>query len=843
MAQTKNQKPPSEWIEDEVPSKLPIIPLVSSVLFPGGVLSLQVGIDRNVRLLKSIPDEQNLIAAFCQKSGDKENPRPEDLSQIGVLAAIVQRLPLSADRYQIFLQGRQRVELVQILQHDPYFIGQLREIAPKPIPKSVKVENLMNKATSLFEKLVESDSKYSNELLNILRMNMAEGPDTFADLMSSFVNFPLEEKQLLLETVHPIERLEMLVDWIQRDLGKATFDKELQKQIQSSIDRRERENYLREQLRVIQDELGDSNAADREADTYRDRVEALPIGDEHKQTLRREVNRLSQLSPSSSDYSVIKGHLDTIFQIPWAEKTEDQLDLQKAEKILDQRHHGLEKVKERVLEFLAVLKLKGDLKGPILCFVGPPGVGKTSLGAAIADALGRKFVRMAVGGVTDESEIRGHRKTYIGAMPGKLIQSYIQVGVNNPLIMIDEIDKIGKDFRGDPSSAMLEVLDPKQNHAFVDRYVEIPYDLSHTLFIATANMLDTIPSPLRDRMEVIRLSGYTENEKLAIATKHLIPELLENHGLDANQIAFTDEALLSTIRDYTAESGVRNLERKLATVMRKIARKVASEDGGGGQAILPVPEGAEGQTGVSVLHYDVTKDDLESYLGLPPYEHEFAERHPEIGVTTGLAWTQFGGEIMFIEATRMPGTGRTTVTGQLGDVMRESVSAAYSYVRSKASDLEIEDKVFTESDIHIHFPAGAIPKDGPSAGVAIATCIASVMGDRPVRHDVAMTGEITLRGKVLSVGGIKEKVMAAQRANIKTVLLPEGNRKDLTEVPDEVKKGLNFVFTERVEDVWKESLIPLYVVRSHDRKYDEAEYRAEHKGQQKKTDRERPEAR
>src|SRR5437867_789863 len=598
MAQPTRKTPTtnsSEWIDLEIPNRLPIIPLVSSVLFPGGVLSLQVGIDRNVRLLKSLPEDQNLIAAFCQKSGDKENPLPEDLSQIGVLAAIVQRLPLSSDRYQLFLQGRQRVELVQILQKDPYFEGMLREVAPRPIPKSVKVDNLMNKAMSLFEKLVESDSKYSNELLNILRMNMAEGPDTFADLLSSFVNFPLEEKQLLLETVHPIERLEMLIDWIQRDLGKATFDKELQRQIQSSIDRRERENYLREQLRVIQDELGDSNAADREADTYRDRVETLPIGDEHKQTLRREVNRLSQLSPSSSDYSVIKGHLDTIFQIPWGEKTEDQLDLIKAEEILEQRHHGLEKVKERVLEFLAVLKLKGNLKGPILCFVGPPGVGKTSLGAAIADALGRKFVRMAVGGITDESEIRGHRKTYIGAMPGKMLQSYIQVGVNNPLIMIDEIDKIGKDFRGDPSSAMLEVLDPKQNHTFVDRYLEIPYDLSHTLFICPANMLDTVPTPLRDRMEVIRLSGYTETEKVQIAKKHLIPELLENHGLAKNQVTVSDEAILGIIRDYTAEAGVRNMERKLATVARKIARKVA---------------GGDGQT-----TYAVDVKDLEAYLG------------------------------------------------------------------------------------------------------------------------------------------------------------------------------------------------------------------------------------
>jgi ATP-dependent Lon protease len=798
----------SEWMEEEVPKSLPIIPLVSSVLFPNGVLSLQVGIDRNVRLLKSLGDDQNLIAAFCQKSGDKENPRAEDLSQIGVLAAIVQRLPLSSDRYQVFLQGRRRVELVQMLQTEPYFEGMLRDVIPRPIAKSVKNDNLMNRAMSLFEKLVESDAKYSNELLNILRMNMSEGPDTFADLLSSFVNFPLEEKQLLLETVNPIERLELLVDWIQRDLGKATFDKELQRQIQTSIDRRDRETYLREQLRVIQDELGDTNASDREADTYRDRVEALPLAEERKQTLRREVNRLAQLSPSSSDYSVIRGHLDTVFQVPWAEKTEDRLDLVRAEEILDARHHGLEKVKERVLEFLAVLKLKGDLKGPILCFVGPPGVGKTSLGAAIADALGRKFVRMAVGGVTDESEIRGHRKTYIGAMPGKLIQSYIQVGVNNPLIMIDEIDKIGKDYRGDPASALLEVLDTKQNNAFVDRYLEIPYDLSHTLFISTANMLDTIPSPLRDRMEVIRLSGYTEMEKLAIARKHLVPELLENHGLVAAQVSFDDDALLTVIRDYTAEAGVRNLERKLATILRKIARKVAS----GSEAVL----------------YRVESGELESYLGLPSYEHEFAERHPEVGVTTGLAWTQFGGEIMFIEATRMAGSGRTTVTGQLGEVMRESVTAAYSYVRSKAKDLDIEDRKFTENDIHIHFPAGAIPKDGPSAGVAIATCIASVMGDRPVRHDVAMTGEITLRGKVLSVGGIKEKVMAAQRANIKTVVLPEGNRKDLTEVPDEVKKGLHFIFAERVENVWKETLIPLYVARPGTRKYDEAEYKAEH---------------
>jgi len=816
MAQTAKGKSNNhggpDWVDLDVPNRLPIIPLVSSVLFPGGVLSLQVGIDRNVRLLKSLPDDQNLIAAFCQKSGDKENPRPSDLAPIGVLAAIVQRLPLSSDRYQLFLQGRQRVELVQMLQNEPYFEARLREVAPRPIPKTVKTEQLMNRALSLFEKLVESDSKYSNELLNILRMNIVEGPDTFADLLSGFVNLPLEEKQLLLETVNPIERIELLVDYVQRDLGRATVDRELQRQIQTNIDRRDRESYLREQLRIIQDELGETNPAEREADSYRERIEALPIGEDHKLQLRREVTRMGQLSASSSDYAVIKGHLDIILQLPWTQHTEDTLDLMKAEAILEDRHYGLDKVKERILEFLAVLKLKGDLKGPILCFVGPPGVGKTSLGSAIADALGRKFVRMAVGGVTDESEIRGHRKTYIGAMPGKLITSYIQVAVNNPLIMIDEIDKIGKDFRGDPSSALLEVLDPKQNHTFVDRYVEIPYDLSHTLFICTANVLDMIPSPLRDRMEVIRLSGYTENEKLVIATKHLIPELLENHGLSAEQVKIDDEAILTSIRDYTAEAGVRNLERNLATILRKIARKVAS---------------ADSDAAAAQQVFEVKNADIETYLGLPKFEHEFAERHPEIGVTTGLAWTSFGGEIMFIEATRMPGTGRTTVTGQLGDVMRESVQAAYSYVRSKAHELEIEDKRFADFDVHIHFPAGAIPKDGPSAGVAIATCIASVMGDRPVRHDVAMSGEITLRGKVLSIGGVKEKAMAAHRANIKTIVLPEGNRKDLSEVPEETKNALTFVFAERVEDVWKEALIPLLIARDHDRKYDEAEFRAD----------------
>jgi ATP-dependent Lon protease len=798
----------AEWTEFDLPGRLPVIPLISSVLFPGGVLSLQVGIDRNVRLLKSLPEDQNLVVAVCQKSGDKENPTPGDLSSIGVVAAIVQRLPLSADRYQLFLQGRQRVEIVGMAQTEPFFEAKLRAVAADRPQEEARGDELMERVVSLFEKLVDSDSRYSSELLNVLKMNVADGPDLFADLAATFVNLALEEKQRLLEIIDPIERLELLIDFIHRDLGKANVDRELQRNIQSSINRRDRESYLREQLRVIQDELGEMNPSERDAETFREKIEALPISEEWKEQLRREISRMSILSPVSSDYSVIKGHLDTVLQVPWTASTQDRIDLDEAATSLDAKHFGLEKIKERVLEFLAVLKLKGDLKGPILCFAGPPGVGKTSLGQAIADAVGRKFVRMSVGGVTDESEIRGHRKTYVGAMTGKIIQSYIQVGVNNPLIMIDEVDKIGKDFRGDPASALLEVLDPKQNAAFVDRYLEVPFDLSRTLFVTTANILDNIPAPLRDRMEVIRLAGYTEREKLEIAKRHLIPDLRTAHGLDLQHVTFGDDAILAVIREYTAEAGVRSLERKLAAILRKIARRVA-----GGEAEMVT----------------VAAADLEGYLGLPAYEHEFAERQAEIGVATGLAWTSSGGEIMFIEATRMEGSGRTIVTGQLGDVMRESVTAAYSYVRTKARELGIDDKKFSDSDIHIHFPAGSIPKDGPSAGVAIAATIASVTGDRPVRHDVAMTGEITLRGKVLSVGGIKEKVMAAQRANIKKVVLPEGNRRDMHEVPAEVQEGLEFVFAERVEDVWRECLLPADPppARPPGRKHDKSEYDAE----------------
>lgn len=818
MTPNKKTAKPSRTHSDDadIPARLPVLPLVSSVLFPGGVLSLQVGIERNVRLLQSLSDDETLIAAFCQVRGDKDEPQPDDLAEIGVLASIVQRLPLSQDRYQIFLQGRRRIRLRKMIRRSPYFLGSVEPVELIEPKRSVDVKGLMHRSMSLFEKLVESDSRYSGELVNILQMNVSESPDEFADLLATFVNLPLEEKQRLLGVVDPVRRIRELIEHIQRELGRASVDRELQRQIQTSINRRERESYLREQMRIIQDELGELNPPEREVETYRSRVEQLPIPEASREQLLREVSRMAMLSPSSSDYAVIRGHLDTIFLLPWDSSTEDHIQLDEAARMLDDRHYGLEKIKERVLEFLAVLKLKGHPRGQILCFVGPPGVGKTSLGHSIAEAIGRKFLRMSVGGVTDESEIRGHRKTYVGAMPGRVIQAFTQAGVNNPLVLIDELDKIGKDYRGDPAAALLEVLDPEQNQAFVDRYLEIPFDLSRTLFVATANVLESIPGPLRDRMEVIRLSGYTESEKFHIAKQHLIPEQLDQHGLKPGSVVIEDEALLRIIREYTAEAGVRRLVQRIATLMRKTARSV-------------VENRFEGVTTISAAN-------VEDYLGLPQFEHEFAERAPEIGVTTGLAWTSFGGEIMFIEATKMRGNGRTIITGQLGDVMRESVHAAYSYVKSKARELELSQSTFDENDIHLHFPAGAIPKDGPSAGVAIATTIASVLGERPVRHDVAMTGEITLRGKVLSVGGIKEKVMAAERATIRKVLLPVGNKKDLVDVPEEIRSRLEFEFVERVEDVWREALIPLYIVRDAQRKYDEAEY-------EKDKARERPEVR
>ncbi|MGK2856709.1 MAG: endopeptidase La [Thermoanaerobaculia bacterium] len=786
MSPTKpDELRPAEGIPEGI-ERVPVIPLSSAVLFPGSVLSLQVSSGKSLEALRSLSEGESLVGAFVQLRGDHDAPRPGDLCRVGVLASVVQKLPIAPDRVQLFLQGKARIRADEFLQNGTLLEARVW-VAPRVEPLDPETATrLVEKAGYLFEKLVESDERYGAELVGVIRSNLSSGAETVADLLSTFVQANVDDKQSLLEALDPLERLEKVIRLMQKDLSRASIDRDVERQTQLSINRRERERYLREQLRVIQDELGDT-PADNEVDSYVERIDKLPLDDDHRLQLRREIQRLSLLSPGSSDYAVIRGHLDTVLQMPWTEATEDRLDIERAEELLDENHHGLREVKDRVLEFLSVLKLKGDLKGPILCFAGPPGVGKTSLGKSIADALGRKFVRLSVGGVTDESEIRGHRKTYVGAMPGKLVHSYIQVGTRNPLVMIDEIDKIGKDFRGDPASALLEVLDPQQNSSFTDRYLEVPFDLSHTLFITTANVLDDIPPALRDRLEIIRLAGYDETEKLQIAKRHLMPAILADHGLTPAYLQIDDEAMSSIICDYTAEAGVRELTRRMASIVRKVARKIVTE---------------------GLVSESVTQANLASYLGMVKFEHEFAGRAPEVGVATGLAWTSVGGEIMFIEATRMQGSGKTTVTGHLGEVMKESVQAAYSYVRSRAAELGIRESVFAEQDIHIHFPAGAIQKDGPSAGVAVATAIASIMSDRPIRHDVAMTGEITLRGKVLSIGGVKEKLIAARRAHIARVVVPMGNRKDLAELHGDVRSGLEIVFAERVEDAWREALMP-----------------------------------
>jgi ATP-dependent Lon protease len=785
---------------------IPVLTLGSAVLFPGVVLSLQMP-EEAVPVRGGGPGGDEVVAVF---RSSLETTRAESIpvAAVGVRATIVQRLAIGGARCQIVLQAGERVIIDRIVDPGPELPLEafVTEIRPPPTVPRASEDRLVEKLLLLLEELVEVDGRYSEDVIGVASSSRAHGAGRVADLVANYLQVPLEDKYSVLETLDPVDRLTAVTGLIQRDLRRAMLDREVEREAQISIASKDRERYLREQIRVIQDELGEGGS-DTDLEEYAERIELLPVDDDWKTLLKREATRMGQLPPGSSDYSVIRGHLDTVLQMPWSLATRDRIDLEEAETLLEANHHGLREVKERVLEFLAVVKLKGDLRGPILCFAGPPGVGKTSLGESIARALGRKFIRLSVGGMTDESEIRGHRKTYVGSMPGKIVNGYLQAAVNNPLVMIDEIDKVGKDFRGDPASSLLEVLDPEQNRRFVDRYLEVPFDLSHTLFIVTANVLDDIPGPLRDRLEIIRLAGYTETEKLQIAKRHLVPGIVTEHGLREDRVAFDDDAMLSIIREYTAEAGVRELSRKISSIARKAARAVAS---GRDTAIR------------------VTTSNLPDFLGIPVYECEFAQRAPEIGVATGLAWTTFGGEILFIEATRMEGSGKTIVTGHLGDVMKESVQTAYSYVRSRARELGIADDAFDRSDLHVHFPAGAIRKDGPSAGVAIATTIASLMAERPIRHDVAMTGELTLRGKVLSVGGIKEKVIAARRARIGKVILPMGNRKDLSEVEEEVKADLEFVFAERVEDVWKEALIPVFVVApERRRKYDEAEFAAD----------------
>jgi ATP-dependent Lon protease len=726
---------------------------------------------------------QKLVAVFAQQTDESGN-YSGDLYTIGCGTAVARMAKLPNGAVQVLLQGTVRVRLLAIEQQEPWLRVRIEPIADIVEPTSTELNALWRTAQSLFARLVEI-SDLPNELLVGAAGISAPGP--WADFVAANINIRPEERQSVLAAINVSERLRLVAGYLNREMEIAQVQADIRTQVQGEVDRRQREFYLREQLRAIQRELGESDTAMTDLADLRRRVDEAHMSEEARKEADRELDRLATIPPASPEYQVARTYLEWLVSLPWDVTTPDNLDLDHAEQVLNEDHYDLEKIKRRILDFLAVRKLNPTGRSPILCFVGPPGVGKTSLGRSIARALGRKFVRLSLGGVRDEAEIRGHRRTYIGALPGRIIQELRRAGTRNPLFMLDEIDKLGTDFRGDPASAMLEVLDPEQNNTFVDHYLDVPFDLSQVMFITTANVLDTIPAPLRDRMEIIELSGYTEQDKLWIAKRYLVPRQMQENGIPEGLLTITDEALMAIIQGYTREAGVRNLERQIATVCRGVARKLAR---GEDAAVTVTPE------------------TLSEYLGPPRFRAELAGAKDEIGVATGLAFTPAGGEILFVEAMAVPGKGGLTLTGQLGDVMRESAQAAVTYARRHAQELGIPRDFFERHDIHIHVPAGAIPKDGPSAGVTMATALVSAASNRPVRKDVAMTGEITLRGKVLPIGGLKEKALAAHRAGIHTIIIPRDNERDLEDIPAEVRKDLTIILADTVDDVLNAALHP-----------------------------------
>jgi ATP-dependent Lon protease len=779
MAKTQRK---DEILKSELPPSLPLMALRSTIVYPLGTIAVQMGAPENLSLLRS-NEQSGLIVALVVASGDHDEPIDNERfrGRVGVAARVHERINLPGDTVQITLQGLRRIVIDEMVQLEPYPVANVRAARETPADPS-ELDDLVARVVSSAETLAELVERIPDEVPAILKMNVSD-PGRFADLAATNMNLRIADKDEVLQRLDVGQRLRFILSRLEREVARARVMEDVKKQTEIKIEQHQREFYLRQQLRAIQAELGEADPGEKEAIDLLKKIDDAKLPEKVGQEARRETERLRMLSPASSEYHVVRTYLDWILSLPWNRRTgEELIDLKKVESALDDRHYGLDEAKERIIEYLAVRKLRGgDPHGPILCFVGPPGTGKTSLGAAIGKSIGREFYRISVGGVRDEAEIRGHRRTYVGAMPGLVIQSLRRVAVKDPVLMIDEIDKMsGGGPSGDPTAAMLEVLDPSQNNSFVDHYLNLPFDLSQCLFICTANNLFDIPAPLRDRLEIIKIAGYTIEEKVEIAWRYLLPRLLEEHGITDKDLQFTDESLSFISNRYSREAGLRNFERNLAAIMRKRARAKA-----------------EGEEGAWVV--DVEK--VEEVLGIPRYAAEEAEKIPEVGVVTGLAWTSTGGDIMLIEALRMPGSGRMTVTGQLGDVMRESVDAAYSYVRSRAAQLGIEDSVFRENDLHIHLPAGAIPKDGPSAGITLSLAIASALSGRPVRRDLAMTGEVTLRGKVLEIGGVKEKVLAAYRSGLRQVIMPKSNEKDLRDVPDEVKKNMNFMFVDRMDEV------------------------------------------
>jgi ATP-dependent Lon protease len=762
-----------------LPQVLPILGLSDIVIFPGMVAPLLVETPQSTKLIDDVVSGDRLLGVALQRNAEAENPLPHEMFDVGCAARVLKMLKFPDNTVRVLVEGLWRVRITAYPATDPYLSAKF-ELIRDLKEDSVELTAMMRNAQSQFQEIIKLSPALS-EQIKIAALN-TEDPGHFADLIAVNLNLALEERQKLLETASVKERLTRLLPMLNREHEVLTLSSKIQTEVATSISKTQRDFFLREQLRAIQRELGELDPNASEVRMLREKIEQTPMPPEAKQVAAAELDRLQQMPPAAAEYAVTRHYLDWILSLPWLKETEDKLDLAEAERILNEQHFGLTKVKDRLLEFLAVIKRRKQIKGPILCLVGPPGVGKTSLGRSVADALGRKFARISLGGMRDEAEIRGHRRTYVGALPGRIIQTLRRIESRNPVILLDELDKVGADFRGDPASALLEVLDPAQNNTFTDHYLDLPFDLSRVLFITTANWLDPIHPALRDRLEVIELPSYTESEKLQIAKRYLVPRQLEEHGLSRQDVRFPEATLRRVIHDYTREAGVRQLEREIAALTRKATRRIVS-DGHFPRPLVLKP------------------DTLSDFLGAAQFINETAETIKEYGIATGLVWTPVGGEVLFIEATRMPGKGNLLLTGSLGDVMKESAQTAFSYLRSQANSLGIDLTDYSKYDIHIHVPAGAIPKEGPSAGVTLVAALASLLTKRRVRSDVAMTGEISLRGRVMRVGGIKEKVLAAARFGIKQIILPELNQPDWTEVPEEVRRKLKVHFIRHISEL------------------------------------------
>jgi len=763
---------------------VPLLPLRDIVVFPHMVVPLFVGRQRSIKALEEATQKQGPIFLSSQKDAKTNEPTENDIYRIGVLGNVVQMLKLPDGTVKVLIEGKRRAQVSKFVSHPDFFLVEVDEVA-ETVEKNTEVEALIREVHATFENYVKLKKKIPPEM--VMSVSSIDDPGRLADTIVTHLGIKIEDRQNLLETLNATERLEKVLGHMRAEIEILEVERRIRSRVKKQMERSQKEYYLNEQMRAIQKELGEKDEFKNEIQEIEDKIKQKKLSAEAKDKVDKELKKLKMMSPMSAEATVVRNYIDWILSLPWNEFTDDKLDINEAEKVLEDDHYGLEKVKQRILEYLAVQSLVGKMKGPILCLVGPPGVGKTSLGRSIARATGRKFVRVSLGGVRDEAEIRGHRRTYIGALPGKIIQSMKKAGSSNPVFLMDEVDKMSTDFRGDPSSALLEVLDPEQNAAFNDHYLDLDYDLSRVMFITTANTLDRIPRPLQDRMEIIRIAGYTELEKLNIAKKYLLDKQREANGLNQENVVFTDSAILGVIRHYTKEAGVRSLDREIASICRKVAVEVVKRDRN--------------------AKIQINAKSVSKHLGPPKFRYGKVEGEQRIGVTTGLAWTELGGELLSTEVTIMPGKGQLTITGKLGDVMQESAQAAMSYVRSRAIDLGLEKEFYQKIDVHLHVPEGAIPKDGPSAGITMATSLVSALLRIPVRYDLAMTGEITLRGRVLPIGGLKEKVLAAHRGGIKTVLIPEENEKDIEEIPATILKSVSLVLVSHMDEVLKKALI------------------------------------